>query len=287
MKIISELTTEELHERILHATTELIEREAAKKFEAGMDAIARVTASVDGSEELKAGDKVKFLGPSEEFNNDVTVGKVYEIYKIDGDNHACFKDEVTSSFISPKYRHLFEKVDEPLIELQDDPTEEPVPIKSANQQRAEINQRAREFVDGYKDNINLFGTYACDAVFKVNRQKRTVTCMLVGQGTGYVRKRATTKCHPNEVFNEDIGKAISLCLVRQIDIPQEFIDAVQPDEVVAGMKVIYDDEKSRGLLTVISNNHGGIYPPHETKLLVAETPPTTIIDDTNAEYGEV
>ncbi|MEK5070831.1 hypothetical protein [Sporosarcina sp. FSL K6-1508] len=119
--------------------------------------------------------------------------------------------------------------------------------KSPNQQRAELIQRAREFAEGLK-NKDLDGyiieskkgdQLLCDAKFAHDLAKLTTTCTLIGVGTGYTRKKAVACCHPNEVFNEPLGEVVSLCKALKIDIPQEFMEAVQPDDWAAGQIVTF------------------------------------------------
>lgn len=118
--------------------------------------------------------------------------------------------------------------------------EAPTP-KTLNQRRAELIQRARAFVEkqlSFDITILRKEMYRyCNAEFIVNTEKRTVVCLLKGRQTNSVWSKAKTKCHPGEVFNEWIGKAIALARALEIEIPQEFIDAVQPDEKVLGMMV--------------------------------------------------
>lgn len=149
-------------------------------------------------------------------------------------------------------------------------------IESANQQRAELIQRAREFVDEQAgDNFH----------FEVNQEKRTVFAWkVIREGRGYDALTGLAVCNPSDVFNEWIGKAIALARALEIGVPVEFLKAVQPDEVVVGMKVAYPDELRRGIMTVIDYSKDRNYPSNETKLSVAKDINTRIIDDTNAQY---
>ena len=199
MKIISELTTEELHERILHATTELMEREVAKKYEGDMDAIAGVTA---------------------------------------------------------------------------------------NQQRAETIQRAREFWE----------SNACDNTeYEVNHDSRLVLVYeQVDGGCTSGFNAGGSACGDNDIFNEHIHKAIALGKCKSIDIPQEFLDAAQPDELVVGMKVSCGRDFPRATSGPV--NIGDVFIVVVDEIVDIgqechiESPiavSSTIIDDTNAEYEEV
>src|SRR5699024_8596522 len=124
--------------------------------------------------------------------------------------------------------------------------EEPVQPLSANQQRKGLIEQAREFVESQK---NAMGTYEvkdpssplapwhCNVEFIVNEEKRTVVALLRGFSIPTLYAKGIAKCHPDEVFNADIGKAIALARALEVDVPKEFLNAVQPDELVKGQYV--------------------------------------------------
>lgn len=135
---------------------------------------------------------------------------------------------------------------------------EQVPIikeLTANQQREELIERAKKFVEvklgslmnskfvngGYeakkRENPN-FCEWATKAEFIVNKEKSTVVALLKGARDPKIYSRGIAKCMPDEVFNEHIGKAIALARALEIDVPEEFMNAVQPDEIVVGMEVV-------------------------------------------------
>ncbi len=183
--------------------------------------------------------------------------------------------------------------------------DEQVQPLSANQQRKELIEQAREFEREHtqpntmtsKGNEGIiFGCFAVKQEFIVNAEKRTVVCLLKGVESPDVISKGIAKCHPDEVFNADIGKAIALARALEIDVPNEFLNAVQPDEVVVGMVVkTYDFDGShhatnsvdkveviRGK-TCLSNRGKGLtgdslYTSFDKKL------GNKIINDTNAEY---
>lgn len=168
-----------------------------------------------------------------------------------------------------------------------EPIPAPAPL-TANQQRAQSIQKAKEFKDALIDDVHGYylitsksgEKFLCDAIFKHNQTKRTTTCILVGAGTGYTRKKAVIHCQPNEVFNEPIGEVISLYKALQIDIPQEFLDAVQPDEKVVGMMV---DVGKDGVRRLVSDDN--LVVPNTASHIDSYYGETgIIIDDTNAEY---
>ena len=156
--------------------------------------------------------------------------------------------------------------------------EEQVQPLSANQQRKGLIEQAREFVESQK---NAMGTYEvkdpssphapwhCNVEFIVNEEKRTVVALLRGFFTPTLYAKGIAKCHPDEVFNADIGKAIALARALEFDVPNEFLNAVQPDKVVKGM-ILQTRYGNRLELTV----------RNPMPLLSSEK----IINDTNAEY---
>lgn len=155
-----------------------------------------------------------------------------------------------------------------------------ISVKSLNQQRAELIQRAREFVEEQKTSFGgltrRYGYDApsdpwsvTDAEFIVNKEKNTVVCLLKKQMNKDVVDKAIAKCHPDEIFNEHIGKAIVLCKALEIDIPDEFMHAVQPDEIVSGMII-----DSSGVLFAATEHTG--------RCSFASV--ATITDDTNAKH---
>src|SRR5699024_5597095 len=100
--------------------------------------------------------------------------------------------------------------------------EEPVQPLSANQQRKELIERAGEFVEEHTTEISRKMAYLnsfvplvrekgnLTAKFIVNAEKRTVVALIHLSYSGGVASRGIAKCHPDEVFNADIGKAIAL-----------------------------------------------------------------------------
>jgi RNase H-fold protein (predicted Holliday junction resolvase) len=161
--------------------------------------------------------------------------------------------------------------------------------KSANQQRAELIQHAKEFIDNSIQNYFDFGITTFE--FVVNAEKRTVVALERGNRTKTVYKKGIAKCHPNEVFNADIGKAVALSRALQIDIPIEFLEAVQPDEVVVGHKVRGNyAEENYEVPAFHSHEHlDGMYGRAIAihgieKSAWVGTEQVTIIDDTNAQY---
>ncbi|MEK3995505.1 hypothetical protein MKY29_12190 [Psychrobacillus sp. FSL K6-2365] len=116
-------------------------------------------------------------------------------------------------------------------------------VKSANQQRAELIEMAKKFVKDAKDKIwgGILVTMPnnevkiCNAEF-IKKGNRT-TCLLKGQHTNTVFAVGRANCVKGDVYNESIGEVISLFKALKKDIPVEFLEAVQPSEVVEGMIV--------------------------------------------------
>ncbi|MER2171258.1 MAG: hypothetical protein ABS938_11565 [Psychrobacillus psychrodurans] len=162
-------------------------------------------------------------------------------------------------------------------------------VKSANQQRAELIQSAKEFIDNSIQNYFDFGITTFE--FVVNAEKRTVVALERGNRTKTVYKKGIAKCIPGEVFHAGIGKAIALAKALKIDIPVEFLEAIQPDEVVVGHKVRGNyAEENYEVPAFHSHEHlDGMYGRAIAihgieKSAWVGTKQVTIIDDTNAQY---
>ncbi|WP_051493926.1 hypothetical protein [Paenibacillus sp. FSL R7-269] len=68
--------------------------------------------------------------------------------------------------------------------------------------------------------------------FRVNRDKRTVVCEIIGSHSGRKLARAYAKCSPADVFHAEIGKAIALRKALGLTVPSEYTDAPQPEPAV-------------------------------------------------------
>lgn len=177
-------------------------------------------------------------------------------------------------------------------------------IKSANQQRAELIQRAREFVDEHTrlkgpdgnydvpymrietKNLGIFDNVY--PLFRVDEEKRTVVLLLKGAHTKKVLYKGIAKCMPNEVFNGWIGKAIALARALEIDVPVEFLEAVQPDSVSVGMKVKSKytgfDEYYECTIAEISETEVRYKEGGFDFIQKVDDKEFTIIDDSSAKY---
>jgi len=118
-------------------------------------------------------------------------------------------------------------------------------ILTPNQQRVAIIEKAKKFVDDLKDKEGkyskpaTFGDRKLRFEFVVNPEKRTVVAL--GRLFYYpsirtIYAKGIAKCNPSDVFNEHIGKAIALGRALGLDV-SEFEQAVQPKEIVIGMKI--------------------------------------------------
>lgn len=193
----------------------------------------------------------------------------------------------------PYIRHSeYEVIIEDEVPLQDVPTKEPVPIKSPNQQRKELNQQAREFVENHlnAEGLVINHDYYENPTISFFRKGNKTTCVITPQNTMLDRFVGRSFCSKGDVFNEWIGKAIALARALEIDIPQEFIDAVQPTEYVKGQVIRYhhfthpQKGKTREIESVgidkLDFVCGSFYP-----FVGVSTVKPKIIDDTNAIYG--
>lgn len=101
-----------------------------------------------------------------------------------------------------------------------------------------------------------FRYYECDAEFIVNREKRTVACLLRKQkygGNGRVVSRGIAKCDPDDCFNSAIGRAISLRRALDLEVPEEYVKCPQPTEVHPG-DLVWNVMKTRKLRVVSTDN---------------------------------
>ena len=185
-----------------------------------------------------------------------------------------------------------------VVDYVDEMPLEDVPvILTANQQREKLNQRAREFVEGLKRNGTFDGVEKDYYVnyrrrnsvveFVVNKEKRTVVAIARNPRIKVINSKGIAKCMPGDVFNEWIGKAIALARALEIDIPQEFIDAVQPDTPVVGQVVLRKKLNSNddGVRTLIDvSNIQGWFITKEKTTMTSPKNIIKIIDDTNAIY---
>lgn len=132
-------------------------------------------------------------------------------------------------------------------------TKEETKAKTTNQLRAEIIEKAKEFVEVksecVKDSYRVTGGYKrkekenpnyCGLVMKVefevyNQWKVEALCKYLD---GELVTKGVALFSPSDVFNEHIGKAIALGRALGLDV-SEFEQAVQPNEVEIGHTIRY------------------------------------------------
>lgn len=164
-----------------------------------------------------------------------------------------------------------------------------------NQKRKAIIEKAKKFVEnslqrnytrlqGYNPSIWLSSEDDLFAInhkveFVVNAEKRTVVALIKFLESGRLVYKGIAKCHPHEVFNEHIGKAIALGRALGLDV-SEFEQAVQPDEVVEGMdvRVIGNTLDTRIIANVAKVDI------NTNTLEYAQINGATILNDTDAVY---
>lgn len=143
-----------------------------------------------------------------------------------------------------------------------------------NQKRKAIIEKAKKFVE-----VMIQQNFTFRFEFVVKASKNTVVVLVRGSGHNHIWLKAIAKCHPDDVFNEHIGKAIALGRALGLDV-SEFEQAVQPDEVVVGMRVEYQgyDVEIKSNKTLCNFRHGTA----QVKSIVAEN--SRITNDTDAVY---
>ena len=162
---------------------------------------------------------------------------------------------------------------------------ESVEEKTPNQQRAELIEKAKKFVESKKD---VFGRVAVvdpgswspwSCVPHFYKKGNRVTCVLRGYETNKNYATGRANCMPSDVFNLYIGQAISLARALQIDLPVEFLKAVQPSEAVIG--TIVEQHNVKGQFREVSQK----YIKGKTCGLGSDSASYgKIIEDTNAQY---
>lgn len=172
--------------------------------------------------------------------------------------------------------------------------------KTPNQQRAEIIEKAKRFVEETTKRqatftLNKIGNrtyrqFRTKNEFVINAKKRTVVVLVKGVTNGKLFEKGISKCHPQDVFNEHIGKAIALGRALGLDV-SEFEQAVQPTEIVIGMKVnINSMFGQRNNETILGFENYGILVNRfcgnrlDGRTWLSKNSVEKIIDDTNAIY---
>lgn len=181
--------------------------------------------------------------------------------------------------------------------------------------REDVIQKARDFVkevqeDAYKhghDYIEgaseLYNRYVTKSEFVVNKEKRTVVAIVKYRYGDRIVSRGIAKCMEEDVFNEDIGKAIALIKAYELPYMKDFFYAPQPTSVVPGMIVKCGKEAfdtAAGKEVEVLKYEGRCIRGHTGLLVdsfnpgrfdrntwVSENEVDRIIDDSNADYNEL
>lgn len=153
-----------------------------------------------------------------------------------------------------------------------------VPEKPANQKRSDLIERAKEFVAEHGEGFEIV----------IYRPERIVLVWNIFYKDGVTYTHiGKAECNPSDVFNEQIGKAIALARALDIDIPQDFLEAVQPDEFVFGVAGRWTrnyDGKTFEASIDSDNPENDLYTANKDLNSNYTDWSATIIDDTNAEY---
>lgn len=67
------------------------------------------------------------------------------------------------------------------------------------------------------------------AEFIINKEKRTIVCLIKHIESSKIELKGIAKCAPNDCFNVHIGKAIALRRALGLDVPNEYLHAPQPE----------------------------------------------------------
>ncbi|MEK4173339.1 hypothetical protein MHI22_18020 [Lysinibacillus sp. FSL L8-0312] len=181
----------------------------------------------------------------------------------------------------------------------------PKPL-TPNQQRAVIVEKAKKFLkeglrrnykntQGFDPSVWLVSENGAFSIthkveFIVNEEKRSVVALIKLIKNSKVHRKGITKCAPNDVFNEHIGKAIALGRALDLDVA-EFEQAVQPTEFVSGQIITYTSElagQDRGgnfEISYIEDDTLWFHDEEGYDLFGDDWKPK-IINDNNANYEE-
>lgn len=190
--------------------------------------------------------------------------------------------------------------------VSNDVLPEPIEPLTANQQRAKVIKRAREFVQKYQrqglgDVGHAEGNptaqhHYYETEFFVRESRITAVVYRLKNGKERMKRPShvgRSFCSVGDVFNEWIGKAIAIAKALKIGIPREFLKAVQPTVAKGQTFKIGEVEKVnvRGAvadITKLSPEHNGskygLAFNHTFDKGWLGQKQVAIIDDTNAEY---
>lgn len=125
--------------------------------------------------------------------------------------------------------------------------------------------------------------------FRINRDKRVVVCEIVSRRSGRKFAKGFAKAAPDDVFHAEIGKAIALRRALGLPVPDEYVNAPQPEKAEVGAKVY--TASSYGTLTVAQTTSikAGTVSESCFRSLRRDTKlgSPRILDDTDVDYTEV
>lgn len=84
------------------------------------------------------------------------------------------------------------------------------------------------------DGIEKITHATLDEEYHVNKERRTVVCLLRGHKTRYVYAKGIAKCDPKDTFNEHIGKVIALFRAIGEEVPELFTNVPNPEKIHNG-----------------------------------------------------
>lgn len=251
---------------------EYIQRQgkAVKAYKAFREAVVNgveVDKVVEAERKFKAGDKVRVLDVS--YGATTSALDAGDITEVVG-----YKDEFEEyELLAPEERPVVVVEPEGETGLFEESALELVEEKTPNELRAEIIEKAKLFLSEEKGTVFEF-IIQDKRILVLNNEEKLF---------------AESECHPNDVFNEHIGKAIALGRALGKDV-SEFESAVQPDEVVIG-HVVNGDE-ARGAYTqehkftlTSKRECDAFYYAEREDDFIYNWQIGDIIDDTNAIYG--
>ncbi|MCY9577949.1 hypothetical protein [Paenibacillus alvei] len=166
-------------------------------------------------------------------------------------------------------------------------------IEKAKADVAELIQIGNEYESDLPETSPLNDRFY-RVTFEVNRKKHAVVALVRLKYGDDIVAKGIAKCAPNDCFNVHIGMAIALHRALGLDIPQEYVNAPQPDEPRVGdvvdtyyskdrpyyVFVVNGVEKNRGMIKLYNNRPS--YCPFEPHI------GDRIIDDSrDGRYGEV
>ncbi|HEY9569582.1 MAG TPA: hypothetical protein VIR26_01215 [Metalysinibacillus sp.] len=214
--------------------------------------VEKVVKPVETKRKFKAGDKVRvnIVGLTRNQLWDLATtglenGAITEVIGYKEDDEAWSKLGIVERPVVVKEVGECGFFDESVLELVEE--------KSPNELRAEVIQRAKDVLEDWTRGIpsykckhlktyhneklpRPYNGWVLIAEFVVNAEKRTVVALLKGFETLEIATKGIAKCHPDDVFNEHIGKAIALGRALGKDV-SEFENAVQPNEIVVGHSI--------------------------------------------------